>query len=173
MLVSIVAVYFFDGSIVIGGGAENCLGAEDDTAAPWAAGEPLLDGEADGCGSGLSPLLIWPADGGVVAGLAAADVGAGGAAFWPQAVSSTMNTTGSTRKTRVKWRSSPATVPGEIAVDTVSAVVRSSSVIVTRPNLVPRRTQAYDARIVDGPAYKAGREDRVAGRLYLETREQA
>jgi hypothetical protein len=58
MLVSIVAVYFFDASMVIGGGAENCLGAEDDTAAPWAAGEALLAGEAEGFGSGLSPLLI-------------------------------------------------------------------------------------------------------------------
>jgi hypothetical protein len=58
MLVSIVAVYFFDVSMVIGGGAENCLEAEDDTAAPWAAGEALLDGEAEGLGSGLSPLLI-------------------------------------------------------------------------------------------------------------------
>jgi hypothetical protein len=46
--------------MVIGGGAENCLGAEEDTAAPWAAGEALLDGEVDaeGLGSGLSALLI-------------------------------------------------------------------------------------------------------------------
>ena len=156
----------------IGGGAENCWGAEDDTAAPWATGEALLDAEADGLGSGLNPLLIWLADGGVLAGLGAA-VGAEGAAFWPHAVSITARRTGSTRRTRIKWRSSPATVPGEIAVDTVSAVLRSSSVIVTRPNLVPRRSRSYDARIVRGPVVESGREDRVAGRLYLETREQA
>ena len=67
--------------MVIGGGAENCWGAEDDTAAPWADGEALLDADADGLGSGLNPLLIWLADGGVLAGLAAAAVGAEGAAF--------------------------------------------------------------------------------------------
>lgn len=157
----------------IGGGAENCWGAEDDTAAPWAAGEALLDAEADGLGSGLKPLLIWLADAGVLAGLGAA-VGAEGAAFCPHAVSSTARTTtGSTRKNRIKWRSNPATVPGEFAVDTVTAVVRSSWVIVTRPNLVPRRSRSYDARIVRDPVHERRREDRVAGRLYLETREQA
>jgi hypothetical protein len=61
-----VAEYFFVGGLLvaagssaIGGGAENCFGADEDvTGAPWAAGEPLLDGEADGFGRGLSPLLI-------------------------------------------------------------------------------------------------------------------
>ena len=73
--------------MVIGGGAENGLGAEEDTAAPWAAGEALLDGEveADGFGSGLSPLLICAADAGVAAaGLVGAGACAGAAAFWPQ-----------------------------------------------------------------------------------------
>ena len=61
--------------MVIGGGAENCLGAEEDTAAPWAAGEALPDGEteADGFGSGLRALVICAADAGEAAGL----VGAG------------------------------------------------------------------------------------------------
>ena len=69
--------------MLIGGGAENCLGAEEDTAAPWAAGEGLLDGEveADGFGSGLRALPIWAEDGGEAAGLVGATVGAAGAAF--------------------------------------------------------------------------------------------
>jgi hypothetical protein len=76
--------------MLIGGAAENCLGAEEDTAAPWAAGEGLLDGEveADGFGSGLSELLIWAEDGGAADGLVGATVGAVGAAFCPQPVSS-------------------------------------------------------------------------------------
>jgi hypothetical protein len=41
----------------IGGGAENCLGEEADTDAPWAAGEALLDGDAAGFGMGLSALV--------------------------------------------------------------------------------------------------------------------
>jgi hypothetical protein len=78
--------------MVIGGGAANCLGAEEDTAAPWAAGEALLEGDgaapAEGFGSGLSELLIWADDGAVAAGLAGALVGAAGAADEPQPVSS-------------------------------------------------------------------------------------
>jgi hypothetical protein len=75
--------------MVIGGGAENCLDAEEDTAAPWAAGEALLDGEAEaeGLGSGLSAPVIWAAEGGEAAGLAGAAVGAAGAAVGPHAVS--------------------------------------------------------------------------------------
>jgi hypothetical protein len=97
--------------MVIGGGAANCLGAEEDTAAPWAAGEALLEGEgedeaaADGFGSGLSELLIWADDGGVAAGFAAALVGAAGAADEPQPVSSskTKPITAPTRKRSVKF----------------------------------------------------------------------
>ena len=80
--------------MVIGGGAENCLGAEEDTAAPWAAGDALLEAEleaeadADGLGIGLSELLSCADEGGEAAGFVAATVGAAGAAFWPQAVSS-------------------------------------------------------------------------------------
>ena len=53
-----VAEYFFEPSIDIGGGAENCLGAEADTGAPWAAGDAPLDGDAAGFGMGLSALVI-------------------------------------------------------------------------------------------------------------------
>jgi hypothetical protein len=61
-----VAEYFFVAGLLvaaessaIGGGAENCFGAEEDvTGAPCAAGEALLDGAADGFGRGLRPLLI-------------------------------------------------------------------------------------------------------------------
>ena len=72
--------------MVIGGGAENCLGAEEDTATPWAAGEALLDGEveADGFGSGLSALVICAEEGGEAAGLVGAGAWTGAAAFWPQ-----------------------------------------------------------------------------------------
>jgi hypothetical protein len=58
MLVSIVAVYFFDPSIDMGGGAENCFGAEADTGAPCAAGEAAPEGDAPGFGIGLSALVI-------------------------------------------------------------------------------------------------------------------
>src|SRR5689334_9909741 len=99
--------------MVIGGGAENCWGAEDDTAAPWAPGEALLDGEADadaeadGFGSGLSTLLICAEEGGEAAGLAGAAVGAAGAAFWPHAVSSNINPKSAMRKRSVKQCSHP------------------------------------------------------------------
>ena len=78
--------------MVIGGGAENCFAAEEDTAAPWAAGEALLDGEAEaeGLGSGLSAPVIWAADGGEAAGFAGAAVGAAGAAVGPQPVSNSI-----------------------------------------------------------------------------------
>jgi len=109
MLVSMVAVYFFDGSMVIGGGAENCLEAEEDTAAPCAAaaGEALADGEAeaDGFGSGLSALVTWAADGGLAAGgfVAADTCAAGAAAFPPQpAISSTSMPKIATRKRSIK-----------------------------------------------------------------------
>jgi hypothetical protein len=97
-LVSIVAEYFLDPSISIGGGAENCLDAED-TGAPWAAGEAEVtvtaDGEADGFGSGLSALDTWPAEGGV-AGRVGLAVGATGAAFWPHAANANIKTPNST-----------------------------------------------------------------------------
>src|SRR5258708_24116099 len=82
-LVSIVAEYFLDPSICIGGGAENCLDAED-TGAPWAAGEAeaAADGEAAGFGNGLSALDTWPAEGGV-AGRRGAPRGAPLAPFLP------------------------------------------------------------------------------------------
>jgi hypothetical protein len=67
--------------MLMDGAAENCLGAEEDTVAPWAAGEALLDGEAEGFGSGLSALLIWADDGADAAGLVGTAVGAAGAAF--------------------------------------------------------------------------------------------
>ena len=56
--VSIVAVYFFALSICIAGGAENCLGAAEDTGPPWAASEAAADGDAAGLGSGLDALAI-------------------------------------------------------------------------------------------------------------------
>jgi hypothetical protein len=54
-----VAVYFFEPSICIEGGAENCLGAEEDTGAPWAAGEAAAAGDGDpgGLATGLSALV--------------------------------------------------------------------------------------------------------------------
>jgi hypothetical protein len=74
--------------MVIGGGAENCLGAAD-TGAPWAAGEAAAAG-ADDLGSGLSALESCAADAGVLAGLVAAGAGAvDGAAFWQPATSTT------------------------------------------------------------------------------------
>jgi hypothetical protein len=92
--------------MVIGGGAENCLGAEEDTAAPWAAGEALLDGEVDaeGLGSGLSALLIWADDGGEAAGLAGAAVGAAGAALGPHAVSTSIRLISAKDKRYVKYK---------------------------------------------------------------------
>ena len=109
MLVSMVAVYFFDGSMVIGGGDENCLEAEEDTAAPCAAatGEAPADGEAeaDGFGSGLSALVTWAADGGLAAGgfVAAGGCAAGAAVFPPQpASSSTSMLKIATRKQSIK-----------------------------------------------------------------------
>jgi hypothetical protein len=95
-LVSIVAEYFLDPSISIGGGAENCLDAED-TGAPWAAGEAeaAADGEAPGFGNGLSALDTWPAEGGV-AGRVGALVGGAGAAFWPHAANGSIKTANST-----------------------------------------------------------------------------
>ena len=93
--------------MVIGGGAENCLDAEEDTAAPWAAGEALLDGEveADGFGSGLSALLICAEDGGEAAGLVGAGAWTGAAAFWPQPAIS------STRAKSAKRKRDPIKVP--------------------------------------------------------------
>jgi hypothetical protein len=86
--------------MVIGGGAENCLGAEEDTAAPWATGEVLLDGEAEAEGfeSGLSALVIWADDGGEAVGLAGAAVGAGGAALGPHAVRTSIRPRSATDK---------------------------------------------------------------------------
>ena len=80
MLVSIVAVYFLDGSTDIGGGAENCLGAAD-TGAPCAAGDAAVEGEAAGLGNGLSALETCAEEGGVAAARLGVDVGAAGAAF--------------------------------------------------------------------------------------------
>jgi hypothetical protein len=78
--VSIVALYFFEPSISIDGGAENCFGAVD-TGAPWAAGEAEVDGEAAGLGNGLNAFETWAPDGGVAGARVGAAVGAGGAAF--------------------------------------------------------------------------------------------
>src|SRR5258708_28409696 len=105
-LVSIVAEYFLDPSICIGGGAENCLDAED-TGAPWAAGEAeaAADGEAAGFGNGLSALDTWPAEGGV-AGRLGALVGAPGAAFWPHPANRSNNTAD-----RTTGRPKPNTAP--------------------------------------------------------------
>jgi hypothetical protein len=96
--------------MVIGGGAENCLGAEEDTAAPWAAGEALLDGEveADGFGSGLSALLICAEDGGAAAGLVGAGAwAAGAAAFWPQPATSSTRA----KSANLKLKFDPIKVP--------------------------------------------------------------
>jgi hypothetical protein len=96
--------------MVIGGGAENCLGAAEDTGTPWAAagdGLPAAEAEGDaaaeaaveGLGSGLK-LLLTCADDGAEAGRVGAGVGAAGAAVCPQAVSnssSALRTPGSKR----------------------------------------------------------------------------
>jgi hypothetical protein len=66
------------------GGAVNCLDADEDTGAPWAAGEADIDAEADGFGNGLKALEIWADEGGVAAGRGGLGVGATGAAFKPQ-----------------------------------------------------------------------------------------
>src|SRR5205807_5354385 len=84
-LVSKVAVYFLDPSICIEGGAVNCLGAEEDTGAPWAAGEAEAaaddaNGEGAGLGSGLTALESCADEGGVDAGRVG--VAATDAAFW-------------------------------------------------------------------------------------------
>jgi hypothetical protein len=75
-----VAVYCFEVSMVIGGGAEYCLG-ELVTAAPWATGELRADGEGDaaGLGKGLRPVETWAAEAEPVG--ARVGVGAAGAAL--------------------------------------------------------------------------------------------
>jgi hypothetical protein len=79
-------VYFLAPSICIEGAAENCLGAEEDTGAPCAAGEAEDAAEtglaeADGFGKGLSALLTCADEGAAVAARVGAAVGAAGAAF--------------------------------------------------------------------------------------------
>jgi hypothetical protein len=94
MLVSMVAVYFFDGSMLIGGGAENCLGADEVTAAPWlaAAGEAPAEAEAEGLASGVRALVTCAADGGEAGGRVAAGACAAGAELVaPQPPSSNMS----------------------------------------------------------------------------------
>ena len=49
---------------------------------------------------------------------------------------------------------------------------RTPKLIVTPPNLVSLRTEAYDARNVD-PPIKQPSEGRVAGKLSIEAQEQA
>jgi hypothetical protein len=100
-LVSMVAAYFLDPSICIEGGAENCLGAEEDTGAPWAAGEAeAAAGEADGdgFGKGLTALEICAADGCVAGGRVG--VAATGAAFWPQPITGNVNKVKSASRNR-------------------------------------------------------------------------
>ena len=78
---SIVAEYFFDVSICMAGGAENCLLDALDTEAPWAAGEAAGDADADGEAAGLaigeSALETWAAELGVLGARVGAAVAAG------------------------------------------------------------------------------------------------
>jgi hypothetical protein len=65
----------------------NCLGAEEDTGAPWAAVEAEAaagdaEGEGAGLGKGLTPLESCADEGGVDGGRVG--VAGTGAAFWPQ-----------------------------------------------------------------------------------------
>jgi hypothetical protein len=108
--VSMVAVYFLDPSICIEGGAENCLGAEEDTGAPWAAGEAEAaageaEGDGAGFGKGLTALEIWAAEGGVAGGRVG--VAATGAAFWPQPITGNVNKVKSASRNRRLKRGAP------------------------------------------------------------------
>jgi len=84
----------------------NCLGAEEDTGAPWAAGEAEAtagdaEGEGAGLGSGLSALEICADEGGVEGGRVG--VAATGAPFWPQPTRGKVNkTTSASRNRRLK-----------------------------------------------------------------------